>query len=69
MPRNTSALIVKKIKAFAEDPASIGNNVKRLKGITGAMLLRIRVGDWRVIIVNGTVIDVIKIAPRGSADN
>jgi len=36
-----------KIEAYAEDPVSQANNVKALKDY-GA--IRLRVGDWRVIM-------------------
>ena len=46
-----------------EDPASQGNNVKALKGREG---IRLRVGDWRVIMDDrGTVLAVLEIGPRG----
>lgn len=64
MPRNTADRILAKIKAYAENPASLANNVKALKGQDA---IRLRVGEWRIIMVDGTVLDVIKIAPRGSA--
>ena len=65
MPRNTSELIRSKIAAYAEDPASHANNVKAL---TGYDEIRLRVGDWRVIMNDaGEVIQIIKIVPRGSA--
>lgn len=64
MPANTAKRIVGKIKAYAADPASQANNVKALKGEDH---IRLRVGDWRAIMADGEVIDVIRIAPRGSA--
>ncbi len=66
MPANTSRLIRDKIERYAADPGSLANNVKALKGEPG--ILRLRVGDWRVLVSeDGTVIAVIRIAPRGSA--
>lgn len=63
MPRNVSALIVGKIEAYAADPASQANNVKALKGREG---IRLRVGDWRVIMDDdGNVLAVLNIGPRG----
>lgn len=63
MPANTAALIRLKIEAYAEDPASQANNVKALKGREG---IRLRVGDWRVIMDDrGTVLAVLEIGPRG----
>lgn len=67
--RKTAARIVAKIEQLAADPASLANNVKVLKGgntIEGP-LMRLRVGDWRVIYRDGLVIAVIRVAPRGSA--
>lgn len=65
MPANVSALIVSKIRQFADAPASLGNNLKVIKGRSGEF--RLRVGDWRVIMTeDGEVTAVIKIGPRGS---
>lgn len=64
MPANTARRIVGKIEAYARNPASLANNVTALKGRQG---IRLRVGDWRVIILDREVIDVVKIAPRSSA--
>ena len=53
-----------KIEQYAQDPASLSNNIKRLKGREG---LRLRIGDWRVIFNEGReTIDVLVIGPRGS---
>jgi hypothetical protein len=44
-------------------PASLANNVKALTGRDG---IRLRVGDWRVIMDDqAEVLDVLKIGPRG----
>lgn len=64
MPRNTATRIVSKIEAYATDPASQANNVKALRGREG---IRLRVGDWRVIMHDGEVLDVLNVAPRGGA--
>ena len=58
--RSTSAT---KVAAYAADPASQAANVQALKGEAG--VLRLRVGDWRVIFEDGAVIAVIRIGPRG----
>jgi len=64
MPRNTAELIRSKIEAYADDPASQANNVKVLKGRNG---IRLRVGDWRVIMDDqGSVLAILDIGPRGS---
>ena len=62
MPANTARRIVGKIEAYATDPASQQNNVKALKGRNA---IRLRVGDWRVIMQDGVVLDIIDIGPRG----
>lgn len=62
MPTNTAERIRSKIEAYATDPASQANNVKALQGRPG---IRLRVGDWRVIMEDGVVLDVLEIGPRG----
>ena len=41
------------------------NNVKKLKGQDN--LMRLRVGDWRVIMRDSTVLLILKVSSRGSA--
>jgi mRNA interferase RelE/StbE len=65
MDRATAARIVGKIELLATDPAALANNVRALRGGEGRM--RLRVGDWRVIYRDTTIIAVIRIAPRGAA--
>lgn len=66
MDRTTGARIVGKIEQLAADPASLANNIRRLKGEEG--LMRLRVGDWRVIYNDDLVVlHIIRVAPRGSA--
>ena len=62
MPRTTALRIMGKIEAYAADPSSQANNVKALKGREG---IRLRAGDWRVIMHDGEVLDVLRIGPRG----
>jgi mRNA interferase RelE/StbE len=62
MPANAASLIRAKIGQYANDPASLANNVKALQGRAG---IRLRVGDWRVIMEDDVVLDVIDIGPRG----
>ena len=62
MPRNTAERIMGKIEAYATDPVSQVNNVKALQGRDG---IRLRVGDWRVIMLDGEVLDVLDVGPRG----
>lgn len=63
IPVNTARLIRSKIEAYAQDPGSQANNMKSLKGRDG---IRLRVGDWRVIMDDqGNVLAVLDIGPRG----
>lgn len=63
MPPKTAMPIRSKIEAYAQDPASQGNNLRALKGREG---IRLRVGDWRVIMDDqGNVLAVLDIGPRG----
>jgi mRNA interferase RelE/StbE len=65
LPTNVSRLIRTKIEQYAEDPASLANNVVKLQNRPG---YRLRVGDWRVIFTEGAdVLEIIAIRPRGSA--
>jgi mRNA interferase RelE/StbE len=63
MPRNTAARIRGKIAEYAAEPASQASNVKALQGRSS---IRLRVGDWRVIMEDGVVLEVLEIGPRGS---
>ena len=66
IPTTTATLIRDKIKQYPNDPSSLANNVKALKGYDG--VLRLRVGDWRVLFTeDGEVIAIFRIAPRGGA--
>lgn len=62
MPTNVSQRIRDKVAAYAADPASQANNVKALKGRDA---IRLRVGDWRVIMEDGAVLAVLEVGPRG----
>lgn len=62
MPLNTALRIRDKVKDYAADPAAQANNVKALQGTSW---IRLRVGDWRVIMEDGIVLEVLKIGPRG----
>ena len=63
MPANEARRIVDKIAQYASDPRSQANNVKAL---AGSPYIRLRVGDWRVIMDDrGQVLDILKIGPRG----
>lgn len=64
----TARRIQAKVAQYAEDPASLANQVKRLQG--EERLWRLRVGDWRVIFNQDmVVVHVVRIASRGSAYN
>lgn len=63
IPRADAQRIMAKIEAYAIDPATQANNVKALRDRPG---LRLRVGDWRVIMLDGEVLDILDIGPRGS---
>ena len=62
MPANTAARIVAKVEQYAADPVVLANMVTALKGREG---IRLRVGDWRVIMNDGVVLAVLDIGPRG----
>lgn len=64
LPRDLSERIRSKVNQFASDPGSLANNVVAMKG---DVTLRLRVGDWRVIIeATQSEIIVHRVAPRGS---
>lgn len=63
MPRPKALRIVEKTEQYALDPASLANQVKALKGRDG---IRLRVGDHRVLMKDGEVLDIIAIGARGS---
>ena len=65
MPRNRAERIREKLRAYTTDPASQANNVTRLKGQD--RLLRLRVGDWRIVMRDGTALQILNVASRGSA--
>jgi mRNA interferase RelE/StbE len=63
IPANEAERIRLKIEQYAADPVSLANNVKAL---VGSPYIRLRVGDWRVLMDDGgNVLDVMKIGPRG----
>jgi mRNA interferase RelE/StbE len=61
MPRQDAKRIIEKIEQYASDPQSLTNNVKALQGRDG---IRLRVGNWRVIMEDGVVLDVLAIGKR-----
>lgn len=63
MQPKLAARIMDKVDQFAADPKSQANNVKAL---VGSVHIRLRVGDWRVIMNDqGIVLLVLEIGPRG----
>ncbi|MCB2064544.1 MAG: type II toxin-antitoxin system RelE/ParE family toxin [Novosphingobium sp.] len=62
MPSTTAKRIRSKIEQYANDPKSLASNVTALKGRNG---IRLRVGNWRVIMEDGVVLAVLEIGPRG----
>ena len=63
MPADTAQRIIAKIEQYAQEPETQANNVTALKGREG---IRLRVGDWRVIMNDdGVVLAVLEIGPRG----
>lgn len=64
--RATAKRIRSKVRLLASDPEALANNIRALKG--GGGLMRLRVGNWRVIYTEDLVVlMVLKVAPRGSA--
>jgi mRNA interferase RelE/StbE len=64
MPADTAQRIIAKIEQYAQEPETQASNVTALKGREG---IRLRVGDWRVIMNDdGVVLAVLEIGPRGS---
>lgn len=67
MPNNIEQTDIKKIRRIATDPFVPNNNIKALRG---SDILRLRIGDWRVLYAldsESETITVINILPRGHA--
>ncbi len=63
IPATDAQRIRGKIKQYAEDPASLANNVKAM---VGSPFIRLRVGDWRVVMDDqGHVLGIVRVGPRG----
>ena len=62
MPANIAGRIETKVSEYAANPAVQANNVTALKGREA---VRLRVGDWRVIMHDGVVLTILEIGPRG----
>jgi mRNA interferase RelE/StbE len=57
--------IMAKIAAYAENPASQADNVKRLK--SSSPVLRLRVGSYRVLFTeDDSALTIVDIGPRAS---
>ncbi len=65
MPKNLADRIRARIRAYADDPASQARNVRRLRGAD--RFLRLRVGDWRVVMRDADSLEVLHITTRGHA--
>ena len=65
MPRNLAGRVREKIRAYADDAASQTNNVSRLRG--PGQLLRLRVGDWRIVMHDADRLEILHVTTRGSA--
>ncbi len=64
MPVDAAERIIGKIEQYAAEPASQANYVTALKGREG---IRLRVGDWRVIMNDdGVVLAVLDTGSRCS---
>lgn len=63
IPANDSKRILAKIHQYADNPSSLSGNVKRLQGYEA---IRLRVGNWRIIMLDNQVLEIIKIGTRGS---
>ena len=64
MDRATARRIIAKIDQLATAPEELANTIKQLAG--GEGLMRLRVGDWRVVYRDGQVLAIIRIASRGN---
>ena len=65
MPKNWARRIRDKIRAYAEDPAAQANNVTKLRGQAG--LMRLRVGDRRVILRDERILQILYVRSKGGA--
>ena len=63
LPANLARRIRSKVDQYAAEPGTLANNVTAMKG---SPYVRLRVGDWRVILDDqGRVLQVVKVGPRG----
>ncbi|WP_137861878.1 MULTISPECIES: type II toxin-antitoxin system RelE/ParE family toxin [unclassified Sphingomonas] len=64
MPATDATRVREKIDQYAAAPESLANNVTKL---TGSDYIRLRVGDYRVIMLpDGTILLIVAVGPRGS---
>ena len=62
MSSKTASRVRSKIEQYADDPASLSANVRKLQGRPG---YRLRVGDYRVIFdEDGAILDILDIGHR-----
>ena len=63
IPANEARRIRDKIEQYAREPKELANQIKALAGLE---FIRLRVGDWRVIMDDtGAVLEILKVGPRG----
>jgi len=62
IPANPAKRILGKIADLATHPASAAYTVTVLRGRSG---IRLRAGDWRVIMEDDEVLEVVQVGPRG----
>jgi len=64
--KSNTARIVAAIERVAANPRAPNNNMLPLTGVKNGF--RLRLGDWRVsFTLEGDMMDVFEIAPRGGA--
>ena len=63
IPKNDSNRIIDKIETYSRNPDALANNVIKLKNRDG---IRLRVGNWRVIMKDEEVLLILQIGSRGS---
>jgi mRNA interferase RelE/StbE len=62
LPKQVQDRIEEKLSQYSLDPASLANQVKKLKGVDA---LRLRIADYRVILTDeGLILMVLKVGHR-----
>jgi mRNA interferase RelE/StbE len=61
IPQPQARRIVEKIEQYATEPQALSGNIKTLSGRDG---IRLRVGDYRVIMLDAVVLDILDIGHR-----